>query len=391
MGAKNIAYINKDMLVWAREQTPFINLEVLEIEKPNISVDKIVSWENGDDLPSVSEAKELAKIYKVPFACFYLSEIPSKKVKPYLDRRTISGTRSSFYDISYSLWSEIEKMHSDRDSIIEWFDPDMEKCDLPSLTDNGLENTAAIIRKYFDLKTPFRGKSAFGSNPFAYYRGIVESKDIIVSQISGVSLEEMRGISIYYDSFPLVGINNQDYDTSKVFSLFHELAHLFRRSSSLCTIDINENSDAEETLCNRIAAEVLMPKSSFIEMWKKETVSSSPNLYLLEKIAGKFGVSSFSVLIRLKEIGLISKTVYDELFELLQRSFEENKVLIERKRRETEFRVKYQYVYINNHGTLFPKTILGAYASGRITMGTVCKILNVKSKHVAGIEQAVMY
>jgi Zn-dependent peptidase ImmA (M78 family) len=105
-----------------------------------------------------------------------------------------------------------------------------------------------------------RTKGAYGSNPFNYYRNIIERNGIIVAQISGVAMEEMKGISIYFDSYPIIGINNKDYDKSKVFSLFHELAHIFRRSSSLCTIDLDEHSDQEETICDRIAAEALMPE-----------------------------------------------------------------------------------------------------------------------------------
>ena len=45
----------------------------------------------------------------------------------------------------------------------------------------------------------------------------------------------------------------------------------------------------------------------------------------------------------------------------------------------------------NYYGYLFPKTIFNAYSSGKITMGEMCRILNVKSKHISGIEQAVMY
>ena len=52
----------------------------------------------------------------------------------------------------------------------------------------------------------------------------------MVAQITGVSLSEMRGISMYYDTFPIIAINNKDFERAKVFSLFHEVAHLVRRS-----------------------------------------------------------------------------------------------------------------------------------------------------------------
>ena len=90
-------------------------------------------------------------------------------------------------------------------------------------------------------------------------------------------------------------------------------------------------------------------------------------------------------------MSLVSKIDYVTFSKELEDNFNNNKALIERKRKEREFKVKYQYVYLNQHGYLFPKTIFYAYSSGKMTMGEMCRILNVKSKHISGIEQAVMY
>ena len=60
------------MLKWAREQTPFLSTDMVELEKPKISSSNLSKWENGEDYPSITEAKALASLYRVPFACFYL-------------------------------------------------------------------------------------------------------------------------------------------------------------------------------------------------------------------------------------------------------------------------------------------------------------------------------
>ena len=83
MGRKNYAYINPQMLVWARSETPFKTTEALELEFPSITSKDLDAWEKGEDFPSITEAKKLASIYKLPFAAFYLSEIPAKKIKRY--------------------------------------------------------------------------------------------------------------------------------------------------------------------------------------------------------------------------------------------------------------------------------------------------------------------
>ena len=50
MGKKNVAYINGEMLKWAREQTPFLSTDMVELEKPKISSSNLSKWENGGSL-----------------------------------------------------------------------------------------------------------------------------------------------------------------------------------------------------------------------------------------------------------------------------------------------------------------------------------------------------
>ena len=150
MGVKNIAYINKEMLIWARNETPFATSEDVEAHSSSICAEKLSKWESGEDLPSVNEAKRLASIYKVPFACFYLSEVPEKKPKPYTDRRTALGT--SYDVISYDLWSEIQRIVSNRECLIE-FTEEEDVIPIPSIHDTSIEGIAKQIREFLELKT----------------------------------------------------------------------------------------------------------------------------------------------------------------------------------------------------------------------------------------------
>ena len=390
MGTKNIAYINKEMLVWARSQTPFDVTEKIELEFPTMSAKKVDDWESGIDFPSVTEAKRLASIYKVPFACFYLSDIPEKKTKKYTDRRTQAGTY--YNDITYHLWCEMGRLEANRENLLEFIEDLNSIRKIPATANDNIEEIALLIRDFLELKTPLRTKGAYGNNPFNYYRDIIERKDIMVSQLSGISLSEAKGLSLYYDIFPIIGINNKDFDNSKVFSLFHELAHIFRRSSSLCLIDFDERNDSEEKICDKIAAEVLMPKESFkniaIEYIRKFTPLDSA---CLQRIGGRFGVSSFAVLIRLKDLDIISNNKFFELYETITNEFEENRKKIEISRKGKNVPVQFHIKYLSQNGYLLPRTVFTSYATGNITLGEMCKALNINSKHIGNIEQAVMY
>lgn len=390
MGRKNYAYVNPQMLVWARSETPFTTTEAVEMLFPAIIAKNLDAWERGDDYPSITEAKKLASIYKLPFATFYLSEAPAKKVKRYTDRRTLKGFYSE--NISYALWCEIQRIESNRESILEFTEDEAPVRTIPSITNDDVIEIATAIRAYLGLDTPLRSKTAYGANPFNYYRNIVERNGIIVAQVSGVDIEEMKGLSIYFDSYPIIAINNKDYDRSKVFSLFHELAHIFRRSSSLCTIDMDEHSDQEETICDSIAAAALMPEAAFKQI-ANECIAriGAVNSICIDRIAGRFGVSTISALRRMHETKVISRKVFFELLGVITDEYNANIAYIEAARKGKNVPVFYHVKYLNQNGFLLPRTVLMAHASGKITHGEMCKALGVNSKHIGSIEQAVMF
>lgn len=202
----------------------------------------------------------------------------------------------------------------------------------------------------------------------------------------------MRGLSVFHDICPLVAINNKDFERAKVFSMFHELAHLVRRSSSLCTIDFDERNDDEEKICDRIAAATLLPDASFREEATKVYASHGEwSSLCLQNIGDKFGVSSVVVLRRLFELGYICKSVYYEVYKALNDEFEANRIFIEMSRKGKNIPVHYYVKYLNQQGFLFPRAILNAHANGKLSYGEMCRTLNVNSKHIGAIERAVMF
>ena len=392
MGKKNYAYVNHEMLVWARSETPFTSVEDVVPFIKEFSAEKLSAWESGTDLPSVTEAKRLAALYRVPFACFFLSSPPEKRVKKYKDRRTMFGT--VYGQISYELWREINRIQENRDKLVDLLEPEEADAVAFKLTASveDVEETGRAIREYFGISVPFKNKSAYNNNAYNYYRRLLENRGIAVSQISGVSLDEMRGLSISYDICPVIGINNRDFERAKVFSLFHEVAHLVRRSSSLCTIDFDERNDEEEKICDRIAAATLLPRDEITSVAR--VIYGRHNewsTYCLQDIGDKFGVSSLVVLRRLYDIGIIERDLYFNIYDTVRNDFEKNRELIEQNRRGKNIPVYYYVKYLNQQGFLFPKVVLNAHANGKITYGEMCRTLSVNSKHVGDIERMVMF
>lgn len=392
MAKKNYAYVNNNMLVWARSNTPFISTSDVQ-SMVKIDASKIDEWEKGTDYPSITEAKKLAKLYKVPFASFFMSEPPKVEPRPYTDRRTYNGT--VYREMSYELWSEIGRIIGNREKMIDVIDEEDEDSEYEPLpvfdASASIEDIAREIRKFLGVTLPFKNKNAYKSS-YNFYRAALESKGIFVAQITGISLEEMKGISVYYDEFPIIAVNNKDYERAKTFSLMHELAHLIRRSSSLCLIDFNERNDDEEKMCDKIAAEILMPTGAF-----KSVIDSFYKIYAcwsdecLNRIADKFGVSVFSVIRRLYDVGVINKTQYLTIYKEFSERFEEKQAEIDAYNEGKNLVIPYYTRYLNKEGYLFTKTIMTSYSKGIISYGEMCHTLNVGSCHIDKMERAVMF
>ena len=80
MGAKKYAYVNYKMLVWARSETPFGTTSDVANHISGFRSEVIDKWERGEELPSITEAKKLANLYKVPLQHFiYLIHLRKKQ------------------------------------------------------------------------------------------------------------------------------------------------------------------------------------------------------------------------------------------------------------------------------------------------------------------------
>jgi len=388
---KQLAYINKQMLKWARSETPFDSIYDVALRIQQFTYEKILAWENGDELPSIAEAKKLANLYDVPFACLFYTKIPDKKPKPYTDRRTMIN--NNYGKISYELWKEIRRIISNREIAVEAAPEFISKFEkLPQVQPgDDVKTVATKIRTFLNFSTPFKYKSKYNDSAFNYFRSIFERKGIMVAQISGVSVSEIKGLSFYYNAMPIIATNTTDWERAKVFTLFHEMVHLLRRSSSLCLIDFDERNDSEEKLCDKIAAEALLPELQFREIASsiKKEYKSWENECLI-KIADKFAVSTTVVLRRLYELKIIEYDYYVKRYAELANDFAVKRALLE-KSRKMSVPIKYHYKYLNQQGYLFPKTMLAAYATGNISYGEMCRSLNIDSSHINNVEQVVMF
>ena len=310
--AKSIpAIITPSVLKWAR------NLDSITVEDAakhlNVTVEKIDSWESGEAFPTLNQAKKLAKYYRIPFAYLYLPDEPHKtKRLDKVDYRTFGN--SGVGDYSRELRWLIRDIEDRRDTIVDLYReseiaPKSLQISYSTQTDE--KELANAIRSFLDLDYAVQKKFRKPEAALYYCISKLEEKDFLIFQASKVSPSEMRGLSIAYDSFPIIVLNRKDEQSARLFTLFHELVHIFTRTSGICNDMTNKSAYQLELFCNRIAGFALVPD---------EYLLTNPNLLSIQQygiddthvyaIARDFGVSKEVIINRLWNNSIIDQSTY---------------------------------------------------------------------------------
>ncbi|MBI5216262.1 MAG: ImmA/IrrE family metallo-endopeptidase [Ignavibacteriae bacterium] len=375
------AYITPNVFKWARESARMS--EETAAAKVSVSVDKLKEWETGTNQPTIRQAQTLAKAYKRPFALFFLPEIP-KDFQPLQDFRK-SGSKS-LSTASVFIIREIQQ----KQSWISELNEENNENKIPfvgrfSIKDNPV-NVANDILNTFGI-TPANYKT---ENPIKEWIDKAESNGVFISRTSFIhsrlklDSEEIQGFAIADPFAPFVFINSDDWNAPQLFTLVHELAHLW-----IAETGISNNIEPEiknkdkfhpiELFCNEVAAHALIPEN-FMNNINKNTFDNSMEVF---KVAKKLGVSSFAFLVRALNLNLISISVYQALkreadveYNAFLKREAENKA--KQKKKEKPGGPNYFLLQLNRNSRLFTQTVLDAFRGGFIEPTQASNLLNVR-------------
>lgn len=134
-----------------------------------------------------------------------------------------------------------------------------------------------------------------------------------------LSVSEFQGFAITDPIVPLIFINAKDFVNAKIFTLAHELAHIWLGVSGISNADenpaLNRPHLEVEDFCNRIAAEVLVPQDELRERWER-----GRGFQQIDRLAGVFKVSSIVTLRRAFEVGMVSQDEFRAILPQTKRS-----------------------------------------------------------------------
>lgn len=299
--------VNPELLSWARERA---GLTVAELRG---RFSKLDEWEQGSTAPTLNQLEGFANATHTSVGLLLLSE-PPHEVVPIPDYRTMAdaGVRRPSPDLLDTIYLCQQRQ--------AWYRSYAQLNQEPPVSFVGSLSTATpttaaaeTIGHALGFAVDERGRTFADA-----VRQLAESAErlgvlVMISGIVGsnthrvLSPQEFRGFALVDDLAPVVFVNGVDTKGAQIFTLVHELAHVWLGASGLSDADPAGAPQLDvERWCNRVAAELLVPASA-LEAQVTPGVASPADL---DRLARHFKVSTLVILRRLRDVRHISLDEY---------------------------------------------------------------------------------
>lgn len=278
---------------------------------------RIQEWLDGTVQPTLRQLERFAKKTYTPVGFLFLSEPPTQCV-PIPDMRTMRSVelteptpnlldtlylcqqRQAWYQ-SYAKTYGIGKL-----ALVGSLD-----------ANTPVQEAAQAMREELklDLDAQLTSKSWEQA-----LKQLVEAADragilVMINGIVGVNThrrldpDEFRGFALADSLAPLIFVNGADAKAAQMFTVAHELAHLWRGESALSDAAVATTRELERW-CNAVAAEFLVPADRL----RTELRTDADALEEARRLARRFRVSSLVLLRRLHDIGHLSRAAMWDLY-----------------------------------------------------------------------------
>jgi Zn-dependent peptidase ImmA (M78 family)/DNA-binding XRE family transcriptional regulator len=386
MGEK--AFITPAVLKWARESARITVDQAAA--RAGVAAQKVNEWEEGIDRPTVRQAKILAEVYKRPLALLMLPT-PPRDFTPLRDFR-----RKNAVPLTTGTIFIIRELQEKQQWTHDWYEEEGQE-PLPFVGRFSMRDSPAVVAA--DLLTELDIHPPHYVHPMKEWVAKAEARGIFISRTSFISShlklnsDEFQGFAIADALAPFIFINSEDWDASQLFTLVHELIHIWIAQSGISN-EIgpesarDEQKDPVERFCNQAAAAALMPEG-WMKNLPSSVFSSADAVY---QQARQCGVSSFALLVRARNLDIITETKYgrlkkeaDEAFLAYQLKEEKKKAALkDRESGPNPYRLR-----ANRNGLQFSRLVLDAFRGGFIQPTQASNLLNTPINHFPKLEAFV--
>lgn len=297
--------VRRPLLEWARARSG-ITEEDWDRRFPRYE-----AWLAGDTAPTLKQLEEFARKTHTPVGFLFLDTPPAEPV-PIPDFRTVGDrpvgdgevVSADLLDIVYTCQARQEWY---RDHQLLNGEPPLAFVGTGT-TATPTELAAAEMSDGLGWDAEARARCRTWNDALTRLRENAEAAGVLV-MISGIVgsdthrklvPDEFRGFALADAYAPLVFVNGADSKAAQVFTLAHELAHLWLGETALSDLDpVSVRDNTVERWCNQVAAELLVPMDEFRAHLDASTDARSQ----LQPLAEHFRVSTQVILGRFREAG----------------------------------------------------------------------------------------
>ncbi len=267
-------------------------------------------WLSGEAEPTFKQLEDFARLTHTAFGYFFLPQPPALTL-PVPDFRTVRD--QALAEPTTNLLDTLYLCQQRQD----WYRDHARMHGLQGLTYVGSaslleapEVVARRVREKLGLSTEARRQIATWTD--ALRQLISKAEDIgimvMVSSVVGsnshrkLDVGEFRGFALADNLAPLIFLNGSDSKAAQMFTLAHELAHVWLGETGVSDTQAGQVPEQlTERWCNRVAAELLVPMEELRALYQPgESIPSA-----MQRLARAFKVSSLVALRRLFDAGYI--------------------------------------------------------------------------------------
>ncbi|MFZ2148992.1 MAG: ImmA/IrrE family metallo-endopeptidase [Sedimentisphaerales bacterium] len=309
--------VNEKVLLWAVHRC---GLELDELEQ---KFPRIRQWAGGESWPTLRQLESLARATLTPLGFFFLPEPPEERL-PIPHFRTLHDEVPA--KPSPDLLETVQIMQR-RQAWMREFLIEQGQRELTFVRSaRREEQPSSVVQRMLDaldLDEEWAAAERTWTDALHIMRQAIEDAGIlvIVNGIVGNNTHrkldptEFRGFVLVDEYAPLVFVNGADGKAAQMFTLAHELAHVFFGSSAVFDLrEMQPADDPTEQACNRAAAEFLVPKRELRRIWPSVRNDSEP----FQTIARRFKVSALVAARRALDTNLINREAFLNFYRAYQ-------------------------------------------------------------------------
>lgn len=363
--------VNPKVIEWAINRST-------EAETIKKRFPKLVSWIKNETHPTLKQLEQLAKATSTPIGFFFLSKPPELQL-PFPHYRTIDDTLA--FQPSPDLLETVQTMER-RQAWMREYLFDMGQEALPfvgsaKITDDP-KVIAKRIRKWLDIENGWAAncKNWQEALQMLLYKveriGVLAVRNGIVGNNTHrkLNVNEFRGFVLVDEYVPLIFINGADGKAAQMFTIAHELAHIWYGASAAFDLTTLQPANQEiERACNQTAAEFLVPEEELRTFWGM-VVNNSDRFHLVSR---HFKVSSLVAARRTLDLMLISKNEFFDFYNSY----------IEIELKQSQDSESGGDFYLNQNyriGRRFAEAVFTSAKEGRLQYNEAYRLMGIKGK-----------